>query len=691
MDDHPVVALTGMKLLELILGLSPARIDELAARWHVAIDQKKRLTAAEQVARGLVLLPRWLEQTRLSEGAREALRLLAAAPRGLAVSSLPDDVHALIELGFVFVDPQRPERVLLPTAFRLQLAGSPSDSPRAARLLLANVPEEARRELCQFHLQRLPPLPWPMLLETVLERLEDPAWVKVELAKLGEAERQLLSAVDSAGGEVGAEEVLELSREPVRIAHGGSVQVPRRSAIFALARRGLVVARPQGWVVPDEVERIVGRERRARAGIERQRLLMSRHLLELTPARAEHATQPGPLAVALVAQLSSLQQLPLEGRGMSKGAARRAAAELTIAAERAELLACLARADGLWYASVQLAAVSERIWEVWRRGGAWDEAAREPDMFRPGHPLTAKATLLVREALLDTLALLPPTQFALASDVLSAASSDRRALAAQRALSLAARAGHDVLGTVAELLRVLLERSLPFLGLVDVGRVEEGTVVRLAQASRAWLEATNAEAAEPAPQPSAEWRDPFRLICGPACSVAAVVEAARYGQAWLEERGVAIALTPESLSRGADRDPDLAGLRGALAALTRELPGALEDAIGAATAQRPLLRQLRVGGFLEIDDPALRRALYEDAEGPALFAGPPLAEGLLVRADVAEGKLQALLMRHGARLYTPAAEARGSGRDLSGSETRASGREPSGAEARGPARAQDEN
>src|ERR1700712_4033444 len=151
-----------MKLLELILSLSPARIDELAARWHIAIDRKKRLTAAEQVARGMVSVPRWLEQARLSEGAREALRLLAAAPHGLALRSLPEDVHALLEQGFVYLDPQRVSRVLMPAAFRLQLPGSPSDSPRAARLLLGAVPEEARRELCQYHLSRLPPLPWPM-------------------------------------------------------------------------------------------------------------------------------------------------------------------------------------------------------------------------------------------------------------------------------------------------------------------------------------------------------------------------------------------------------------------------------------------------------------------------------------------------------------------------------------------------
>jgi len=647
-----------MKLLELILSLAPDRVEELAARWHIAIDRKKRLTVAEQVARGLVLVPRWLEQAKLSDGAREALRLLAAAPRGLALRSLPEDVHALLEQGFVYLDPQRVSRVLLPSAFRLQLPGSPSDSPRSARLLLESVPEEARRELCQFHLQRLPPLPWPMLLEPVLERLEDTAWVKLELAKLADSERALLSAIDMAGGEVSAEEVLELSREPVRIAHGGTVQVPRRSAIFSLARRGFVLARQEGWLIPDEIERVVGRERRARAGVERQRLLMSRHLLELTPARAEHAVAPGMLTVALLAELSSTDQLRLEGRGVSKVAVRRAAGQLAIAPERAELLVCLARAEGLLYATAPLETVSERVWNAWRRGGAWDEAAREPDMFRPGHPMTAKATLLVREALLDTLALLPPTQFALASDVLATAASDRRAPAAQRALSLAARSGHDVLPTVAELSRALLERSLPFLGLIDVGQIAEGSVLRLSLAARAWLDANqsgsaqNGESSERSPEQAASFRDERTLVCGARCSIASVLEAAHYGRSWLDEAGVAVELTAESLSRGADHDPDLAGLRAALASLVRELPLALQEALRVATAQRPLFHMARIGGFLEIDDTALKQALYGDSEGPTVFASPPLAEGMLVRSGIAESRVQALLMRHGARLFT---------------------------------------
>jgi hypothetical protein len=641
-----------MKLLDIIATLPPERLEDLAARWHVVIDSKKRLGVAEQVARGLVLVPRWLDLRRASEGAREALRLLAASPRGVMQESLPREVEVLIDEGFVFRVPGSTNRVALPTAFRLQLPPSPSDSPRSARILLQDVPEEARRELCFHHWKRLPPLPWPMLLETVLERLEDAAWVKSEIASLSETERTLLWAVDALGGEVSAEEVLELEREPVRIAHGGAVHVPRRSAIFTLARRGVVIARQQGWVVPDEVERVVGSQRRARAGIDRQRLLMNRHLFELTPSRAELAEPVGPLTVALLAGLSSLDQLPAESRGTSKAAVRRVAQDLFVEPERAELLVCLARAEGVLHASIPVHAVTARVWTAWRRGGAWDEAAREADLFRPGNPATAKATSLIREALLDTLALLPVTEFSLVADVLAAATSDRRALAAQRSLSLATRSGQDVLEHVTDVARVLLDRSLSWLGLVDHGRVDEGPVVRLSQAARAWLDDAGSPN-EPPPDRDAEWLASTRLACGPSCDVAAVIEAARYGSVWLDGRRIGIELRPDTLARASDHDPDLAGLRTALSSLSGQVPEALEEAIREATLERPLCMFTKVSGFVAVEDAALRAALFADPDGRDVWAGPPLTEGLLVRAGVHAARVHALLTRHGARVHVP--------------------------------------
>jgi hypothetical protein len=639
-----------MKILDAITALEPERKRWLASRWHIAIDIKKRISIDEQVARGLVLVPRWLDERALSEGAREALRLLCAAPRGLAREALPHDVERLVQEGFVYSDPRRPERLVLPSAFRLQLPASPSDSPLCARVLLLDVQEEARRELCVHHLRRLAPLPWPMLLETVLERLEDPPWIKQELSTLSEAERALLLAIDALGGEVTGPEVLELEREPVRIAQGGSLTVPRRSAIYALARRGLVLTRTRGWVVPDEVERVVGSQRRARAGIDRQRLLMNRHLYELSPSRAELGEPPAPLAVALLAGLAALSQLPGEGKGTSKAAVRRVAQQLFVAPERAELLVCLARSDGLARAPISVRAASPRLWGAWLRGGAWDEAAREPDAFRPGHPATAKPAALLRESLLDALLLTPASEFALVADVVAAAASDRRAVSAQRALTAAHKAGQDVIPAAIDVIEVMLERSLPQLGLIDRGQVEQGPVVRIAPSARPALERALELKECETHESSARWLGPDRLACPITCEVSAIVEAGHYGSVWLDGSTVGLSFGPATLGRAAEHDPDLAGLRGALVALTGGVASSMEQAMRDAAEHRPFCTWIEAAVFVGIDDARLRQSLHADPEGSALWAGPPLADGLLVRPGVDLERVHELLARHGARL-----------------------------------------
>jgi len=641
-----------MKLLDAIVPLDTDRKLELAARWHVALDSKKRISVDEQIARGLVLLPRWLERGALSDGAREAMRLLCASPRGLARSALPPDVERLVEDGFVFPDPVRHERLVLPSAFRLQLPESPSDSPLSARVLLLDVKEDARRELCVHHLKRVAPLPWAMLLETVLERLEDPAWLKAEIAALSDPERALLLSIDALGGSVTAEEVLELEREPSRISHAGNLNVPRRSAIYALARRGLVLTRTAAWVMPDEVERVIGGQRRARAANDRQRLFMNRHMYELSPPRAELADAPGVKAVALLSALAGHAELPAEGKGMSRAAVRRAAQQLLIEPGRAELLACLSRSDGLSRAPVPLSLASARLWRAWRRGGAWDEAAREPDLFRPGHPATAKATALLRESLLEVLLLLPATEFALVSDVEASAVSDRRAVSAQRLLTQAARAGQEILPHALDVVRVLLERSLPGLGLVDRGNVEQGNVVRMAPSARAWLErGVDLDEHNDTHEPAAVWLSDDRLSCGARCDVAAIVEAGVYGVAWADDHAVGLIFSQDSLGRASEHDPDLAGLRASLSTLSKEVPKPLEASMHDAVAHRPYCSVIEAFAFVEIDDPDLRDALYRDPAARDVWAGPRLAEGLLVRPGISRERLHELLTRHGARMH----------------------------------------
>jgi hypothetical protein len=647
-----------MRLIDVLGALDADALESLAQRFKLPVDVRKRLDLAEQVARGLSAIPRKLRVEQGDDALHEAVRLLLAAPQGLPVRSLPRGTEAHAGHGLIFRDPAHPQRLVIPAAFRMLFAATPSDNPRAARVLLGSVPDDPRRELCVHHLKRLPPLPWPMLLETPLLRLEDPAWVRAELKALSETERQFLAAVDALGGEVNAEEVLELSREPMRLSVASGVQVPRRSPVFALARRGLMLTRHDGWVVPDEVERVIGRERRARAYSERQRLLMSRHLHDLTPLRGQIAAPAGPATIAAIAKLACEGQLPSRGRAVSRLAVRRAAQELHLDPERAELLTCLARADGLIFASTTIRSVGPRLIDVYMRGGAWDEAAREPDLFRPGHPATTRATALIREAVLDALLLLPPREFALIADIEAVACTDRRALSAQRALSVAGRAGQVVHDQVLDVVRALLARSFRWLGMVDEGVTDEGAVVRLSALARASCDPAPAAAPPPEDRPGwdVETRDARTLSLGPGADVAGLVEAARAADVFFDGERIGLRFEAERLRRAAECDPELLGLRAALGALVPALPDELARALDGATAELPICDFVRAAGFVAIDDKALCAAIYGSADNAHLWAGPPLSDGLLVTPGISQREVTQALARHGVRFRGPPGE-----------------------------------
>ena len=77
------------------------------------------------------------------------------------------------------------------------------------------------------------------------------------------SERHLLEAVESVGGEVDTQELLDLEREPLRLRGAGGVTATRRGAGFSLERRAfLIPIHPNRHVIPSEVAQVVGAERR---------------------------------------------------------------------------------------------------------------------------------------------------------------------------------------------------------------------------------------------------------------------------------------------------------------------------------------------------------------------------------------------------------------------------------------------
>ncbi len=157
-----------------------------------------------------------------------------------------------------------------------------------------------------------------------------------------------------------------------------------------------------------------------------------------------------------MASPASNSELPSEGRGLSKGAVRRVAHGLHVEVERAELLLCLARADGLFTARTTVRSASERAVQAWRRrrcvGRVGPGTRPVPG---PGQRRPAGQRSLIREALLETLLLGGSREFALVSDVEAVTCGDRRALSAQRASTRGLESGPGDARRVLDVVRVL--------------------------------------------------------------------------------------------------------------------------------------------------------------------------------------------------------------------------------------------
>src|SRR6185503_20086628 len=105
--------------------------------------------------------------------------------------------------------------------------------------------------------------PIALSLEQAWELLSEPQRLEDEIEKLAPVERRLLESIEAVGGEVDTQELLDLEREPMRLRGATGLTASRRGAGFALERRAfLIPIHPNRHVIPTEIARIVGAERR---------------------------------------------------------------------------------------------------------------------------------------------------------------------------------------------------------------------------------------------------------------------------------------------------------------------------------------------------------------------------------------------------------------------------------------------
>ncbi len=250
---------------EILRALPESELEALIGRLGIRIDPNKRIDVPSQAARALVGLPDVREPARLPTASRELLHRLAEAGGLLVVPVVPAGLEALLGRGVVYARKTGGGiQLVLPAAFLVQLKSWESEDPRSLRALIAQAPFETVSAIASHHLGRPATPPIALSLEVAWEVLRDPGRLAVEIDKLAPVERRLLEAVESVGGEVDTQELLDLEREPMRLRGAGGVTASRRGAGFALERRAfLIPIHPNRHAVPTEVATIVGAARRA--------------------------------------------------------------------------------------------------------------------------------------------------------------------------------------------------------------------------------------------------------------------------------------------------------------------------------------------------------------------------------------------------------------------------------------------
>lgn len=618
---------------ELVEMLSETTRDRLLASRGAQIDARKLLSPSEQALRVLAVVPRerWAA---LSPSARTTLDRLVPAPGHAPRADLGGGALALVEAGLAFA---HEDRIFCPAAIRLQLPAAPGEDPRSARALYSRLSDEMMRVLHHGALRGRAGGPRPLGLGELLERVEDPHTLTREIEYAPREDRVALAAIEARGGEVSRDGFLALTREAARYTAGAGL--PMRGTAQSLLASGYVVPVGQDrYVVPTEVARVVGRERREVLAQKQAALRARIDAREEDTHRARLAEDPGPLAVALLVELGADGDLTRPDRPLPRTALARVARALHVEPERAELLVTLGRAIAL--RSARIREVGPALVALYRTSALGDETRLFP--ARPSRKLGATGILALRELALDTLANLPRGRFVPLAEAIASARSDSRAEGIELGLRELARAApSDVSASLERALELIFGVSLPTLGLAD--RSDDGQVRLAARASR-----TLVPAPLEAPPQAPRWAE-GRAHFDPETPVTHALALASVTRAALDPELVLVLDPARAAPLAVDRDTLEAAL--AAAACPRSVAASVLEAL---PPPRAVVRATDLARWVPIEDPELRARLLSD---PAIARdvvpnGPE--NGLLVHAHGTFPRLVRLFARHGVDLRKPA-------------------------------------
>jgi hypothetical protein len=613
----------------------------------IRIDPGKRIDAPSQAARSLVGIPDVRDTSRLSASSRELLHRIAEAGGALPVPVLPTGLEPLLARGVVFARRVGTDiELVLPTAFMLQLRTWEGEDPRALRALLAQASFETLTAISSHYLGRPATPPIALALETAWEVLSDADLLRDEIEKVPPAERRLLEAVDSVGGEVDTQELLDLEREPLRLRGAGGVTATRRGAGFSLERRAfLIPIHPNRHVVPSEVAAIVGADRRRLRESRRAQIRSFVVEEDHAPRRARFASDPAYLSVAIAVCAREPGSETRPGVGTPRSLLLRLAQRFGRDIDAIALLASLSRAVGLWDpsaasvatppGSLSLGDLSQLLFATWRRGGAWDEARAEREVLRVAESSRDASPIgALREMVIDALQDLGEGRWVPWRSLEGYLAADERIAGIERLLRRwSDRAGVEPADVLATTRRIALE-TLPALGVIDLGGTAEdqesgGIAVRLTPRGRALLGGV-APTVDPSPS---QFLDAQTLRIGQTARVAHVLGLGPAAELGRVGDQLEVLVTPQTIARSLSAGLESDALRTRVEALA-PLSDTLSRLLTEASAIIGTGKLVAATAFLWTDDNEVRELLRTRRSVAELFVDPSPRDGLLVAPDV---------------------------------------------------------
>jgi hypothetical protein len=635
------------RLTPVLRALPSSELRALAGRVGAKVDPTKRVDDAVQIARVLVAQLEVREPWRLPGASAQLLRRLTESQGTLRVTTVPPGLEQLAARGIVYARASELGGIelVLPAAFQVQLPPWESEDPRGVRALLAQASNECLAGVATHYLGKPATAPLALALEEAWEVLSSPERIAAEVAGLAAVEKRLLEAIELDGGEVDTQELLDLEREPLRIRGAMGPTPSRRGVGYALERRGMLMpVHPNRHVIPTEIAAVIGHARASSREGKRAQIRAFVLDRDHEPRRARFAMDPGPLAAALALAAREAGAEVREGGGTPRSLVQRLAQRFGREPEAVAIVIALSRALGLWEGSAlsrsvppgshAMGTVSELLFGIWRKGGAWDEARAEPEVLRlPVDGRDPSPLGVIREIVIDALTELGEGRWMPWEALADYVRTDSRTPGVARLLRRwSERAGIEP-PVPADIARRITLESLPNLGLVDVGesdRDEEpysdlGPLVRLAPRGRAILQgrAVSTELT------ASSFVDPNTLRVGTATALGSVLALYSFVEIGKVSDHLELQVSPATLSRAVSLGLESGLIRASLESIA-PLPENVSKTLEQMSVILGQAGYVACSAFLWCDNPDVREMLRTRRQTADLFLDPSPPGGLLV-------------------------------------------------------------